>query len=201
MNRDQMAWEYLLVVTRERAVTFTECFDVADKFLAYAAKEREKEKPKCEHGWVSCAGDCWYCQWCGTPKVNPATTSQEPVKKHGGIDHDCDGYKCQHISHRPNECFHNWCSINGGPTHCLHCGAPKVKDEKKDNPFIIGTRVIVFDRYRLALPCFGEVIKTEGVNNGCLVMLDKGSHGRADERYPEGIYVDYGQLRLPGEKE
>ena len=44
-------------------------------------------------------------------------------------DHDCDGYKCEHISHYPERCNHNWCSINGGPTHCLHCGTPKVKPE------------------------------------------------------------------------
>lgn len=66
-------------------------FDMADTFLAYAAKEREKAAPP--------------------------------------PDHDCDGYKCEHISHYPERCNHNWCSINGGPTHCLHCGAPKVQPE------------------------------------------------------------------------
>ena len=61
--------------------------------------------------------------------------------------------------------------------------------------FKVGDRVRVFDRYLLALPCNGTVHKTEGVTEGCLVLLDKGSHGKADERFPNGIYVCFEQLR------
>lgn len=73
MNQDQMAWEYLCAMAKSSySISYEECFDVVDEFLAYCAKEREKEKPKaeCEHSWV--AGSELqdpYCCKCGAPKV------------------------------------------------------------------------------------------------------------------------------------
>lgn len=71
---------------------------------------------------------------------------------------------------------------------------PKIPSPARDS-FKVGDRVRVFDRYLLALPCNGTVLRTEGVTEGCLVLLDKGSHGKADERFPDGIYVCFEQLR------
>lgn len=71
---------------------------------------------------------------------------------------------------------------------------PKILSPARDS-FKVGDRVRVFDRYLLALPCNGTVLRTEGVTEGCLVLLDKGSHGKADERFPDGIYVCFEQLR------
>lgn len=74
---------------------------------------------------------------------------------------------------------------------------PKILSTARDS-FKVGDRVRVFDRYQLALPCTGTVHRTEGVTEGCLVLLDKGSHGKADERFPDGIYVCFEQLRSTG---
>lgn len=71
---------------------------------------------------------------------------------------------------------------------------PKILSPARDS-FKVGDRVRVFDRYLLALPCNGTVHRTEGVTEGCLVLLDEGSHGKADERFPNGIYVCFEQLR------
>lgn len=92
--------------------------------------------------------------------------------------------------------------------HCRICW-PKAsekpeppKPERVAKRLQVGSLVRVFDRYRLAVPCIGTIIKTEGVVQGCLVQLENGSHGRAEERYPDGIHVCFEQLReiLPGDE-
>lgn len=133
-------------VASESAVIYSKCFALADSFLAYAAKQREKVAGECRHKWVDSiiTSKAWVCDICEAYKAKP-----EPPKP-----------------------------------------------ERKARAFFpVGTRVMVFDRYRLAIPCCGEVIKTDGVTEGCLVRLDANSHGRAAERYPDGIYVCFEQLR------
>lgn len=89
IDRTELAARIFAVSCYKGGYPCANSFAQADKFLAYAAKEREKGKPKyeCEHDWdCSAAKPYWHCAVCGelkykdsAPKVKPEPPKHERV--------------------------------------------------------------------------------------------------------------------------